>query len=347
MTTALAAIRQGAYDYILKPFEPDDLLLSVQRALQQRALVDENKRLIQDLRSFNEHLEEIVRERTQALQRSEKKLVEYAHELESAHAQLLLSHEELQEAYRKLRDLDSLKAKFISITSHELRTPLTTIYGYASLAATQPLTAEKQAQALGAIERNVERLMAIVAEITDIAQLKEKRLYLRRVPLRLETLLPEVVDELRPLAEGRRQAVATSVEGTLPPILADRNRITQVLQQLLLNAIRFTPDGGSISVTARLLAGRQPQVQVSVADTGIGIDADKLATVFEEFYEAIPWQHHHTGTTEFGSAGLGLGLSVVQGIVEEHGGRIWAESARSTGRSGSTFHVVFPAQTGV
>lgn len=344
LQTAVAALRQGADDYILKPPDPDDLVLSVQRALKQRALVEENRKLVADLKAFNEHLEELVRERTAALERSERKLVDYAHDLEKAHAELLAGHEELKDAYGRLRELDGLKAKFISITSHELRTPLTTIAGYAAVLSTHSLPEARQRAALAAIDRNVARLAAIVDEITDIAQLKEKRLYLRREALDLATLLPEVVEELRPLAEGRRQDLRLEMEPGVPEVLADRSRLTQVFSQLVLNAVRFTPDGGQIRVTARAGTGTPPPAVVSVSDTGIGIDADRLETVFTEFYEEAHWTEHHSGTTAFRSGGLGLGLAVVKGLVEEHGGRIRAESGRSYDRHGSTFHVTLPAR---
>ncbi len=344
--TAISALRQGAYDYILKPFDADDLALSVARALKQRALVEENKKLVADLKRFNEHLEELVRERTQALERSERKLLDYAHELEKAHAELVNGHEELREAYRKLRELDGLKAKFIAITSHELRTPLTAIYGYAALAAEGKLPEVQQTKALQAIQRNVERLVATVGEITDIARLKDKRLYLRRESLDLGELLAEVARDFAPLSEGRRLTVKTRIAEPLPRILADRGRMLQVLQHLVLNAIRFTPDGGEVELTVSPVDGppeNPVRTLVTVSDTGIGIDDDKLTTIFEEFYEAGPWQHHHSGRTAFGSSGLGLGLSVVKGLVEEHAGRIWAQSAKSSGGKGSTFSILLPA----
>jgi signal transduction histidine kinase len=343
VATAIAAIRQGAYDYIVKPLVPDDLVLSLQRALRQRELTEENRRLIEDLRSLNEHLEELVAQRTAALERTEQKLLQHADDLERAHADLLASHEQLREAYRKLSDLDGLKAKFISITSHELRTPLTTIYGYASLLASGELSGARQLGAFQALERNVDRLISIVAEITDIAQLKEKRVYLRREKLNAGELTESICAELGPLAQSRGQSIVTEIGEGMPDVLADRIRLTQIVQQLILNAIRFTPDGGRITVSADSEDGTAPAVCLSVSDTGIGIDADQLGLIFEEFYEALPSMNRRSGTVQFRSGGLGLGLAVVKGLIEEHGGSVWAESARSTGGTGSTFRVRLPA----
>jgi signal transduction histidine kinase len=129
----------------------------------------------------------------------------------------------------------------------------------------------------------------------------------------------------------------------MPDVLADRIRLTQIVQQLILNAIRFTPDGGRITVSADSEDGTAPAVCLSVSDTGIGIDADQLGLIFEEFYEALPSMNRRSGTVQFRSGGLGLGLAVVKGLIEEHGGSVWAESARSTGGTGSTFRVRLPA----
>ena len=128
----------------------------------------------------------------------------------------------------------------------------------------------------------------------------------------------------------------------LPPADADPDRIAQVLNNLLLNAVRFTPDGGRIVVEALPPAAAQPQLTVRVRDTGIGIPEDELERIFEAFYEIAPWQHHHSGTTQFGSGGLGLGLFIARRIVEDHGGRIRAESGLSRGEPGSTFTFTLP-----
>lgn len=324
---ALHAIRQGAYDYVTKPFSPEEVTLSVQRALRQRSLVLENRQLIDDLKSLNQNLEDLVHQRTK--------------ELENAHAKLLTSHAALEEAYKKLADLDSLKAKFITVTSHELRTPLTTIRGYASWLASGSRSPEQQALALNSMEKSIDRLISIVSDITDISKLREKRLLLQKEPSDITKIIGMVSYETRPFLDVRRQTLETKIPPQLPAVLADRVRVHQVLSHLVLNAIRFTPDEGKISIAATP-DSKDGFVKVSVSDTGIGIEQDQLKKVFDEFYEVAPQHHHHSGTFEFQSGGLGLGLSVVKGIIDEHGGRIWAESKKSLGIPGSAFHFLLP-----
>jgi signal transduction histidine kinase len=133
-----------------------------------------------------------------------------------------------------------------------------------------------------------------------------------------------------------------SIEAGLPSALTDANRLHQVLGNLLLNAIRFTPDNGKITVSADKSRLEDGWIHVCVADSGIGIERDQLERIFDEFYEVAPSAHHHSGTIEFKSGGIGLGLSVVRGILEMQGGKIWAESARSEGGAGSSFHFLLP-----
>lgn len=324
LQTALAAIRQGAYDYINKPFDPDDMVLSVNRALRQRSLVLENRKLIDDLRMLNENLEALVVQRTK--------------ELERAHQELLLNHEELEKTYTRLKELDELKTKFIAIASHELRTPLTAIGGFAGLLTSGRISPDKQQRAMESLEKNVGRLIAIVSEITDIARLRDKKLCFSKEPTDVSKLVRSVAQEMQPFVESRRQALQLNTSEGLQ-VEADPSRIRQVIMHLLLNAIRFTPDEGTIEISSLRENG---SLRVSIHDTGIGIEESEMAKIFDEFYESAPYQHHHSGTIQFQSGGIGLGLAVVKGIIEEHGGKIWVESARSKGGSGSTFHFTLP-----
>lgn len=318
---AIEAIRLGAYDYVSKPINRDDLVLGVQRALAQSALALENRRLIKDLETLNGDLEDLVRERTVDLQREHARLVA---------------------AYAQLKDLDDLKTKFVTITSHELRTPLTIITSLMDPLTSDRLDAGRKTRVVAGIQKNLDRLADLVAKITDIGNLSATSVRYRRRPVELAGIVAAIAGELAPVLEERRLSLETHLPERLPPLEVDPDRVGQVLNNLLLNAIRFTPDGGRIEVDAGAPAPGEPWVTVRVRDTGIGIAADELERIFDAFYEIGPWEHHSSGTTQFGSGGLGLGLYISRRIVEAHGGRLWAESGRDRGEPGSTFVLTLP-----
>ena len=318
---AIEAIRLGAYDYVSKPISPDDLVLGVRRALDQSALAAENRRLIGDLKALTLDLENVVQQRTLELQRE---------------------HERLVSAYAHLKDLDDLKTKFVTITSHELRTPLTIITSLVEGLIAGRLEGELKARVVTGIQRNLDRLANQIAKITDVAHLSAASVRYQRRPVDLAAIVAAVTGELAPVIEGRRLSLETDIPAGLPPVMVDPDRISQVLNNLLLNAVRFTPDGGGIAVAATPPDVGDRQVTVRVRDTGIGIPEGELERIFDAFYEIAPWEHHSSGTTQFGSGGLGLGLTIARRIVEGHGGRLWAESGRDRGGPGSTFSFTLP-----
>ncbi|MBN2381502.1 response regulator [bacterium] len=338
--TAINAIRQGAYDYITKPFDTEDMMQSIKRGLEQRRLFLENQRLLKHLQTMNEELEQKVLDRTQKLEESKKQLQVYAHKLEK-------KHKELEEAYEHLKELDQMKSEFITVASHELRTPLVAIQGYNSILIKEklgPLT-ERQRKGLLVSESNINRLSNIVRDILDIARIDEHKLSIRCVPSNIYSLLSEVLEELRPLAEERQQVICLIARNDLPQVWIDNTRIAQVLHNLIMNAIRFTPDQGKITLDARLdesIPEFKDMIIVSVSDTGIGISRKHFGQIFERFFEIQSSEYHSSGTTEFKSGGTGLGLSIVKGIVEEHGGKVWIESDLDEGGSGSTFSFTIP-----
>lgn len=321
LSRAVEAIRLGAYDYVHKPVNPDDLILGVRRALAQSALTLENRRLILDLEALNRNLGDLVRERT---------------------ADLHQEHERLEAAYIQLKDLDDLKTKFITITSHELRTPLTIITSLMDGLISDRLDANRKARVVTGIQKNLDRLAELMAKITDIRNLSAASVRFQRRPVELTALVAAVAGELAPVIEARQLSLARSLPDDLPLVEVDPDRIGQVLNNLLLNAVRFTPDGGRIAVEASAPSADKRWVTVRVRDTGIGIPGNELERIFDAFYEIAPWQHHSSGSTQFGSGGLGLGLYLARCIVEGHGGRIWAESGNVPNQEGSVFSFTLP-----
>jgi len=318
---AIEAIRLGAYDYVCKPIDPDDLTLGVRRALELSALSGENRRLIKELETLNRDLEDLVRQRTLDLQQEHGRLVA---------------------AYAQLKDLDDLKTKFVTITSHELRTPLTIITSLMDGLISDRLDANRKARVATGIQKNLDRLAEQITKISDIGQLSAASVRYHRRPTDLNALVAGVTGELALVIEERQLSLETCIPEGLPPVDVDPDRIGQVLSNLLLNAVRFTPDGGRIGVDACASPDGEPWVTVRVHDTGIGIAEGELERIFDAFYEIAPWEHHSSGTTQFGSGGLGLGLFIARRIVEGHGGRLWAESGRDRGEPGSTFLFTLP-----
>lgn len=256
--------------------------------------------------------------------------------------------EQLRRANDELQELNRLKSDFIAIVSHELRTPLASIIGYVDLMLdeeTGPLN-EEQGQYLGIIERNAERLSRLINDILDISRIEAGRIDLAMAPLDMAEIVKETVVTMQPQAQAKGIEMTVSMAEGLPLIKGDPDRIRQVLVNLLGNAIKFTPQGSWVEIRSQCLtAGEQPPppgpelatasdwLLVSVTDTGMGIATEELDRIFDKFYQAGGFADRRVG-------GSGLGLSIVQGIVEAHGGLIWAQSAGEN--QGSTFTFALP-----
>ena len=238
-----------------------------------------------------------------------------------------------------LEELARVKSEFIAVASHELRTPIGITVGFQELmahGALGPVTRD-QREALEAIGRSMETLTKIAEDATRMAQIENERLVLAPTEQDLRALLDEAVAAARADARGRRLKVSVEVDGELGEAAVDGPRLVQAVANLVRNGIRFTPDGGRVVVDAR----RDEHVlEIAVIDSGVGIPRARQADVFERAFMVRESQHHHSsGTLEFNSAGLGLGLSIANGIVKAHGGTILLKS--EPGR-GSTFTILIP-----
>jgi signal transduction histidine kinase len=238
-----------------------------------------------------------------------------------------------------LEEVARVKSEFISIASHELRTPISVIKGFVELFSNGTLgaTSEEQRNALAAIERSLRSLTRIAEDATRVAQIESDRLVLALDDHDVESLVRQAVSIAAGDAPDRDLSITTEVEAGLPTARVDGPRLTQALANLVRNAIRFTPNGGSIEV--RGLRERD-QLILRVKDSGIGIPKEKMDEVLRRSFSVRDsLNHHSSGTLEFNSAGLGLGLTLARGIVEAHGGVIEAES---TPDRGSTFAIRVP-----
>jgi signal transduction histidine kinase len=226
---------------------------------------------------------------------------------------------------KKKSELDEMKIKFGRIASHELMTPIAMIRGYINLTRDKVLgeLTEKQKNALDVMNKYSERLEEIKDSLAQLytggVSLPEGKLQ----PSSIEVLIRSATDDMMPFVKKRNLNLELDIERDIPHIMMDRGSMRQVLANLLLNAIRFTPDHGKIRIRAKDAGGA---LRVEVEDNGIGIPREKLSTIFESFYELQDSLKHSSGSIEFQSGGLGLGLTTARHIVEAHHGTIWVES---------------------
>jgi len=232
------------------------------------------------------------------------------------------------------KKLEEMKNRFISVATHELRTPLVSIKGYVDYILTGKLGAvpENVKPSLEVVQRNTDRLLRITDDLLDIQRLASGRLPLSVAPLNFREVIDDCARAVQPLFDEKKQSFRLEVPDSPLLIQGDRIRLSQVVMNLLSNAVKFTPQGGEITVRVE---DREDTVQVQVSDKGIGIRKEDLQRVFEPLAD-IKKPSYIKGT--------GLGLSVAKGLVEAHGGKMWAYS-EGEGR-GTTFTFTLPKQTG-
>ncbi|MBD3271447.1 MAG: HAMP domain-containing protein [Elusimicrobia bacterium] len=237
----------------------------------------------------------------------------------------------------QLQELDIMKNNFISSVSHELRTPLSAIRVYVELLKENPamyMNDEKRAKALSIMHHNIDRLYNFISDILDLACIKAGKLDLSIVKIRITDIIKETITFYRPLFEKNNVRLLLLNDTPPPPVYIDPPKIRQVITNLIGNALKFTPENGEVNISYHVT---DDFLQVSVSDTGIGIPADQVESVFEQFKKVKNDQGPGGGKTK----GTGLGLSICKGIIQAHGGRIWAESIVNRG---STFHFTLPFQ---
>jgi len=231
----------------------------------------------------------------------------------------------------RLGELERMKADFFSSMSHELRTPLTSIKEGTGLLldGVGGETTDKQRRLLTILAEESNRLIGVVNSLLDLSKLEAGMLNYEFETVNLDPLIRRAVAEIAPLVEAKQITVETAIEVPLPPARLDPERMLQVLRNLLGNAVKFTPKGGQVTVTASPGDGK---LQVSVQDSGPGIPAESLTAIFEKFHQGNDKGAHTR-------PGTGLGLAIAKNIINSHGGEIWAESQLG---QGSKFCFVLP-----
>ena len=229
---------------------------------------------------------------------------------------------ELEQANTRLLELDRLRSDFLSTVSHELRTPLTSIRSFSEILLRYEVDdPEKRRKFVAIIASEAERLTRMINDLLDLSRIEAGRLELHPEPLELDAVFARAVGTAQPLMAEKGLQSRVEIEAGLPQVLADADRMHQVLTNLLSNSVKFSPEGGTIRLDGR---SQGEFALISVTDQGPGIPADRLEQVFERFHQVRTPQKSH-------SLGTGLGLTISREIVEKMGGRIWVESELGAG----------------
>ncbi len=253
---------------------------------------------------------------------------------------------ELAEVQTKLERLERSKSNFIGVAAHELKTPLTLIDGY--VAMLRDLLAEHNEQIeilFQGIGTGIRRLRTIVEDMIDVSLIDNNMLALNLQPMWLGQIFRLLESEFAPIVTDRHQTLEIRpFPGQDMMIFGDPERLHQAFRNVVNNAIKYTPDGGRITIDGRLLPGF---IETTVTDTGIGIAPEDQEAIFEKFSQLGKLSLHSSSKTRFKGGGPGLGLPIARGIIEAHGGTIWVESeGHDESRCpGSTFHILLPIRT--
>lgn len=301
-------------------FSQDDMILASTFAMQA-AIALENARLYDELTRFNELMERMVSQRV----------------------------EELNSAYTTLEKLDKNKTSFIQVSAHELRTPITVMKGYLGMLRGNPAITQNEAlvMAVDGVMKGTDRLHQIVNAMLDVAKLEGQTVVPKMEPTILGLVLQLIQKEYKKDLEERNiKLVVESGVSSLPALLLDPQLIQKAIDCVVVNAIKYTPDGGMVTISAEPAQDERmgKTLEIRVKDTGIGIDPANHKVIFEKLHQIGTVELHSSGRTKFKGGGPGLGLAIAAGIIKAHQGRIWVESSGydETKLPGSTFFIRIP-----
>ena len=286
--SAIAALQEGAYDYLVKPCDIESMKHTIRRGVEHRRLMLAEQKARTDLQQLNLDLERRIEERTAELKRLNVELA----------------------------DANRAKDVFLATLSHELRTPLTPVVGWIKLLRTGSLDEKSVLQALDAIERNAWLQSRLIDDLLDTSRIATGKLHFEPKPTDLNTVVKAAVDTVRASAAARNIDLSISLWPSSLVVMGEPVRLQQIAWNLVSNAIKFTDPGGKVSVTTEL---SDKQAQLVVADTGVGIDPEFLPHVFDRFRQA-------DGSTSRRHGGLGLGLAIADALAKMHGGGLEAQS---------------------
>ena len=346
LESAIKALREGAYDYLIKPCDVEELRAVVARGIERRQLGIQLKERLADLEAANETIRDLNRDLQRRIDAATAELQQRMDELAHANEEIATLYRNAQAHVEQLEELDRLKSRFLSMASHELKTPLTSISGLSQVLLRRmrrrleqgaPSETEWVEEQRGHIDRlellnsQTARLGRLVDELLDVSRIESGKLEFRLASVDVAELVTDVAERLQ--MTTNQHTLEVDLDGVVDAeITGDRDHLEQVLDNLVSNAIKFSPEGGTIRVVVRR---EGEDVLVSVQDPGVGIPQNQLDAIFGLFYQAEDPVSRRTG-------GMGLGLYISKEIITRHGGRIWAASEPNRG---STFTVALPRQS--
>jgi signal transduction histidine kinase len=264
--------------------------------------------------------------------------------VEEASRELTEKNRRLAQAVERLQEADRVKSNFLATVSHELRTPLTSVIGYSEMLL-EGIAGElndEQREYVRTVMEKGDQLLQLITGILDISRMEAGEMKISKSPFELEDVLSTALSTVAPHARRKKLTLHCTLEPGLPLVFGDRDKVRQVLLNLIGNAIKFTPEGGRIEIAAMVATLAQPApdlpadsprgVRIWVKDSGIGVPLEHQKRVFDPFFQV-----DNSSTREYG--GTGLGLSIVRRLVEAHGGAVWVDSENG---KGSTFAFTIP-----
>jgi len=236
----------------------------------------------------------------------------------------------MQNTNKMLHHLDRNKLEFIQVAAHELRTPLTVLKGYVNVLHSFIDTKTNPAlnEVMDGIIKGADRMHEVVNAMLDVTRIDSDTLKINPVPVPLKRIINELAGDFANTSAERNIILDIVIDSDTPTINADPSLIQKALYHLIINAIKYTPDGGKVTLRSRLvmLEDNAPGVELGIIDTGVGLDAEHHELVFEKFYQVGDVAFHSSGKTSFKGGGAGLGLAIVRGVARAHGGKVWVES---------------------
>lgn len=295
------AINMGhVYRYVTKPWSREEIVMTVKRAVEHYETTKQNFRLLEELKVKNEQLEN---------------------------------------SYKELKRLDELKTRFMVISSHELRTPASIISGNLELLMSGAMGEfqNEQKEIIENAYKGTTRLIDLIEDVLSVLRIDSHKLKLNITMFKMSDLVNEGIGALKIFLNERKQKVVNNIPAI--EVEADRNRMYQVIINLLSNAMKYSKDGATIEFKGQAENG---MFHMICQDNGIGIPKGELEKIFEKFYQLGDADQHRTSKHKFMGGGSGLGLTIVRGTMEEHNGKIWAESDGPN--TGTSIHLLMPLQ---